>query len=78
VFVWSEISHRIGSRDYSSASLIYDDYTFWEVTAQVDLALSTGPDVSVVVSYLSETHDDPVRDTDQLYLSAALRVPFRP
>jgi hypothetical protein len=78
VFVWSEITHRIGARDYSSASLIYDDYTFWEVSAQVDMALSTGPNVSVVVSYLSETHDDPVRDTDQLYLSASLRMPFRP
>lgn len=78
VYVWSEAGLRVGSRDYSSASLIYDDYSFWEVNAQVDMALAAGPDISLVVSYLNEMYDDPLRDTDQLYLSASLRLPFQP
>lgn len=78
ILVWSETSLRIGSRDYSAASLIYDDYTFWEVSAQLDVTLDAGPYLSVVANYLSETHDDPVRDTDQLYLSASLRFPIQP
>jgi hypothetical protein len=76
--VWCEVLQRIGYRNYDAASLIYDDYTFWELSGQFDLALSAGPNISVTASYISESHEDPLRDFDQLYLSLALRIPIQP
>lgn len=76
--VWLELSPRVGRRDYGAAATYYDSYDFWEVSAQGDVFLSRGPTASVMVSYLSEGHDDPARDLDQLYLSLVVRFPIRP
>ncbi|GAB4320987.1 MAG: hypothetical protein Kow0074_11680 [Candidatus Zixiibacteriota bacterium] len=73
---WAELSNQIGYRDYETGSLIYDDYSFWELAVRADIYLPSGPNAQVAVSYLRESHDDPLRDHDQLYLSASLRYPL--
>lgn len=73
---WAELYNLIGYRDYETGSLIYDDYSFWELAVRADIYLPSGPNAQVAVSYLRESHDDPLRDHDQLYLSASLRYPL--
>ena len=75
---WVEVTHEIGYRDYDEASLVYDDYSYWETGLQADLYLPAGPNANVAISYLRESHDDASRDIDQLYLSLGIRIPFKP
>ncbi len=73
---WAELLNQLGYRDYESGSLIYDDYSFWELAIRMDFYLASGPNAQVAVSYLRESHDDPLRDHEQLYLSAGVRFPM--
>ena len=78
VFVWNEIILRVGYRGYPATSLIYDDYSFWELSVQFDGSIGSGPEVNIMASYLSERHDDSLRDIGQLYLSAIMRITIQP
>jgi len=73
---WSEIAPRAGYRNYATVSIVYDDYSFWEIMWQADLLGPLGTTVSATITYLSERHADRTRDSAYLYISAALRFPI--
>lgn len=75
--LWTEVFPRLGSRDYASASPVYDDYSFWEITWHADLAMRQGPTASATIAYSSERHTDRSRDAAYTYVSVAMRFPIR-
>lgn len=76
--VWLEGLPRVGHRSYASDATLYDSYSFWEIAAQGDFLLRSGPSASLLVSFISESHEDPARDIDQIYVSLVARYPIRP